>query len=299
MSVRTIARSILERQTFQGRGVAQKNVIVTGGTQGLGFGYAREFLRRGHNVLICGRDGPTSLAAASRLAAVAASGARVFGQACEMSSLAEVQALWDRALHEFGRVDIYLNNAGYAHTGARFVDNSVQQITAMLNTNVIGSMNAAQVAISGMDKQGGGQLYLTLGGGGATGRVVPGMAVYSTTKRAVKYFVATLCKERAKLKDRRILIGTISPGVNVTEGMLREIAALAPTERAKALKPLNFIGEHVETTTPWIVEQILANRRQNHDIAWLTNSRMIKRGFAMLCGAKRDILSRYNLAEKV
>ncbi len=278
--------------------VARKSVVITGGTQGLGFGYAREFLRRGHNVLISGRSKDTVDAAVSKLRASLTGAAQVSGQACEMASLSAVQALWDKAVREFARVDIFLNNAGYAHTGQQFIDNSSQQITAMLEANVIGSMNAAQVAIAGMDKQGGGQLYLTLGGGGATGRVVPGMAVYSTTKRAVKYFVATLRKERAKLQDSRILIGTISPGVNVTEGMVRELQALDPVARTKALKPLNFIGEHVETTTPWIVEQILANTRQGHDITWLTTGRMLKRGLAMLIGAKRDILSRYNLTAK-
>ena len=275
--------------------MTQKSVIVTGGTQGLGFGYALEFLRRGHNVLISGRNAASAEAAAAKLSAQATGGARVCAQACEMSQLADVQALWDRGVREFGRVDIFLNNAGYAHTGARFTDNTPAQIEAMVRGNVIGSMHAGQVAVAGMMKQGGGQLYLTLGGGGGTGRVVPGMTVYSTTKRAVKYFVEVLRKERKKLKDDRVLIGSISPGVNVTEGMLREINALDPAARAKALKPLNFIGEHVETTTPWIVEQILANTKQGHDIVWLTTGRLLKRAVPMMFGVRRDVLSRYNL----
>lgn len=275
--------------------MTQRNIVVTGGSQGLGFGYAREFLKRGHNVLISGRDATTVAAAVSKLLSDATDGARVLGQACEMSRLEDVQSLWDRASAEFGRVDIFLNNAGYAHTGPKFIDNTPAQIEAMVRVNVIGSMHAAQVAIAGMTQQGGGQLYLTLGGGGASGRVVPGMAVYSTTKRAVRYFANTLLKERKKLEDDRILIGTISPGVNVTEGMLREMAALSPEARAKALKPLNFIGEHVETTTPWIVEQILGNTRQGHDISWLTGARLLRRAVAMMFGARRDVLSRYNL----
>ena len=156
-------------------------------------------------------------------------------------------------------------------------------------------MNAAQVAISGMQRQGGGKLYLTLGGGGASGRVVPGMSVYSTTKRAVKYFADALVKERREARDDSILVGTVSPGVNITEGMLREFADLAPAERSRALKQLNFIGEHVETTTPWIVARILAPGRQGDDITWLTTGRLLRRGFSMLLGGKRDVLSRYGL----
>jgi NAD(P)-dependent dehydrogenase (short-subunit alcohol dehydrogenase family) len=275
--------------------VAQQNVVITGSTQGLGYGYAREFLRLGHNVAISGRSQATVDAAAARLQAGAPAGARVIGLAADVGRIEDLQSLWDRASQAFGRVDIWLNNAGYARTGARFVDLEPQQIEAMVRANVIGSMNAAQVALAGMKRQGGGKLYLTLGGGGASGRVVPGMAAYSTTKRAVKYFADALVKERREARDDSILVGTISPGVNVTEGMLREFADLAPAGRAAALKQLNFIGEHVETTTPWIVGRILADTTQGNDITWLTTGRLLGRGVAMLFGGKRDVLSRYGL----
>lgn len=274
--------------------MAQQSVIVTGGTQGLGFGYARELGRRGHNVLICGRQQAGVDAAVARLAPEFAAGARVVGQVADMADLAALEALWERGIREFGRIDVWLNNAGYARTGARFVDHTPQQIEAMVRVNVIGSMNAAQVAIAGMTRQGGGRLYLTLGGGGGSGRVVPGMSVYSTTKRAVKYFADTLVKERRRLGDDSILIGTISPGVNITEGMLREIEELTPGERARALRQISFIGEHVETTTPWIVERVLADRRQGNEIVWLTTGRMLGRALSMIF-SRRDVLSRYGL----
>jgi NADP-dependent 3-hydroxy acid dehydrogenase YdfG len=165
-----------------------------------------------------------------------------------------------------------------------------------VRANVIGSMNSAQVAVAGMSAQAqGGKLFLTLGGGGASGRVVPGMAVYSTTKRAVKYFADSLVKERRKLDDGRVLVGTISPGVNVTEGLVREMRALPEAERAKALRQLDFVGEHVSTTTPWIVERILAATRQGEDITWLTPGKLLRRGLGMMVGRKRDVLSRYRI----
>lgn len=274
--------------------MTQQNVVITGSTQGLGFGYASEFLKRGHNVVVSGRTQAGVEAALERLAAdSAAGGGRVIGVACEMSRMQDVQDLWDHAVAAFGRVDIWLNNAGYARTGVAFIDNTPAQIEAMVRANVIGSINAAQVAVAGMARQGGGQLYLTLGGGGASGRVVPGMAVYSTTKRAVKYLAGALVKERREARDDSIRIGTISPGVNVTEGLLREMRALPAAARARALKQLEFIGEHVGTTTPWIVERILASTRQGDDITWLTNSRLLGRAFSTLFGRKRNLLSRY------
>ena len=278
--------------------MGELSVIITGATQGIGYGYAREFLQRGHHVMICGREPVRVAEAVARLKAQCQAGERVDGAACDTSDLAALQALWDRAVSRFGRVDILINNAGYARTGARFVDNTPAEIESMVRSNVIGSINASQVALAGLKKQGSGKLYLTLGGGGASGRVVPGMSVYSTTKRAVKYFADTLVKELREAGNERILVGTISPGVNITEGMLREFAGLTPEMRNTALKQLNFIGDHVETTTAYIVDQILANNKQGHAITWLTGGRMLKRGLSMLFG-KRDVLSRYGLKVQV
>lgn len=276
-------------------------VIVTGGTQGLGYGYAREFLRRGCTVVITGRQSSGVDAAVARLRqdesirAIGAVGDEIAGCVCEIADVASVQQVWDFATQRFGRVDIWLNNAGFARTGVSFIETTPNEIEAMVSANVIGSMNAAQVAIAGFRQQGGGgKLYLTLGGGGATGRVVPGMSVYSASKRAVKYFADVLVKERKESRDG-ILIGTVSPGVNVTEGLLREMQRVPTQRRARALQQLNFVGEHVETTTPWIVERILSDQRQGNDITWLTTGRMLSRGLAMLLGRKRDVVSRYQL----
>lgn len=269
-----------------------QTIVITGGTQGLGFGYARECLARGCRVVISGRDQGRVDAAVSRLHALGFAG--VSGTVAEVAELASVQALWDFAVAQHGRVDIWIHNAGYACTGAQFLDNSVADIEAMVRTNVIGSMNAAQVVLQGMSQQGGGKFYLTLGGGGATGRIVPGMTVYSTTKRAVQYLFKSLLKERKEAGDS-ILLGTISPGINITEGMLREMAKLTPQARQRGLKQLNFIGDHVETTAPWIIERVLQDTRQGNVITWLSTGRLASRALAGLFGRKRDVISRYSL----
>lgn len=204
--------------------MSSKTVVITGGTQGLGFGYAREFMKRGWNAVICGRTQATVDAAVANLNGAAPQGVRAAGCACDTADMTQVQALWDLAVRDFGRVDTWVNNAGYARSGVTFAQTKPEEIEAMVRSNVIGTMNACQVAFAGMKRQGGGgRIYVTLGGGGASGRVVQGMTVYSTTKRALKYFADSMVKEA---KDSGVLIGTVSPGVNITEGMLREIAEL-------------------------------------------------------------------------
>ena len=268
--------------------------IVTGGTQGLGYGYARELLKRGARVVLTGRTAEGVNDAVQRLTREIPDAAdRVVGCVCEIADLDSVQSVWDFGAARFGSIDIWLNNAGFARTGVGFLETTAAEIESMVSANVVGSMNAAQVAIAGFRRQGSvGKLYLTLGGGGATGRVVPGMSVYSTSKRAVKYFADTLIKERKEARDG-ILIGTISPGVNVTEGLLREMQRVPESRRAQAMKQLNLVGEHVETTTPWIVDRILCDTRQANNITWLTTGRMLGRALSMLFGQKRDVISRY------
>jgi NAD(P)-dependent dehydrogenase (short-subunit alcohol dehydrogenase family) len=270
-----------------------RSVVITGGTQGLGRGYALEFLRRGHHVAVCGRHGAAVEKAVQELEKAATGGAKVVGAVADTQRRADMQALWDLAAREFGRVDIWINNAGLARTGVDFSATRPDEIEAMIRTNIIGTMTACDIAVAGMKRQGAGRIYVTLGGG-AKGRIVRGMTVYSTTKRALHYFAKASIKELAQ-DAPAVHVGTISPGVNITEGMLREIAAMPPAERPKLLKPLNFLGEHVETTAPWIVERILADTRQGSDITWLTTGRMLRRGLGMMF-RKRDILSRYGLS---
>ncbi len=270
--------------------MASQSAVITGSTQGLGYAYARELRRRGWNVALCGRNRATVDGAMERLRAEVPGEPRIVGTACDTRRLADVEALWALAAREFGRVDLWINNAGFARTGVGFLETTDGELEAMVETNVIGTMHASNVAYAGLREQGGGRLFITLGGG-ASGRVVKGMTVYSTTKRALRYFADCLVKES---RGGPVLVGTVSPGVNVTEGMLREIAALPPGERARVLKPLNFIGEHVETTAPWLVTRMLEAKRHGEDIVWLTSGRLMRRAFGLL-GGRRDILSRYDL----
>ena len=142
--------------------MAAQSVVITGSTQGLGFGYAREFVRRGHQVVVSGRGEARVKAAVERLGSEFPDARQcISGFACEISELEQVRALWDHGVASFGRIDIWLNNAGYARTGAEFADNTSEEIEAMVRANVIGSFNAAQTAVAGMARQGGGKVKVS------------------------------------------------------------------------------------------------------------------------------------------
>lgn len=248
-------------------------IVITGATQGLGLAYARDFLRRGHRVVISGRGLERVDAALAALRSGGGAAGAVHGVAADVARHEDAQRLWDEAMQALGRIDLWINNAGYARTGVSIAQLTPAEMRAMVRTNLLGTMNASQVAVAGFKRQGGGKLFNTLGGG-AEGRIVPGMAGYSASKRGVWYWTKTLKKES---HGGPLVVGLLSPGMNVTEGLRRELAQLAPAERAKAERLINLLADRVETTVPWLVERMLAATAARPDVKWMTTGRMLRR----------------------
>lgn len=93
-----------------------RTAIVTGGSKGLGQAIARRYAQCGAQVLIAARNGDVLAQAREELANE--TGARVEMAACDVSTMAGVQQLYDTAMGLFGRIDIVVNNAGMSRAGA-------------------------------------------------------------------------------------------------------------------------------------------------------------------------------------
>lgn len=92
-----------------------KYAVVTGSTQGLGLAAVELMLRRGlAGAVICGRNAEAGAAQASRLSA---NGKRVVYQQADLRKKAECTAVIDRAVEEFGTIDILVNSAGITDRG--------------------------------------------------------------------------------------------------------------------------------------------------------------------------------------
>ncbi|MDX2221278.1 MAG: SDR family oxidoreductase [Rhodospirillaceae bacterium] len=241
-----------------------KTVVITGSTKGIGKGLAREFARRGHNVVVSGRSGLD--AAVAEVQAIAAAGAKVVGQTCDVTDLAQVQALWARAVDSFGRVDIWINNAGLSNT--RFPIGKLPQaeVEAVIRANLLGTMFGSRVALAGMQSQGSGALY-NFEGFGSNGRRQRGISLYGATKNAITYF--NKCLER-ETKGGPVLVGLMSPGIVITDLSLRDKGKMPPQAWDFVIKVFNILADRVETVTPWLADQALANTRHGARIAWLT-----------------------------
>lgn len=244
-------------QTSQG---TQKVILITGSTRGIGYGLAKAFLQRGCAVTVSGRTQAAVDQAVQELSAGADKN-RVFGFACDVAQFEQVQALWEAAIQRFGRVDIWINNAGVAHPRADFWSLAAERYETVLQTNLLGTMNGFQVAATGMLRQGSGAIY-NLEGLGSDGRIMQGMTLYASTKAAMRYLDRALAKE---LEGKPVIVGAIAPGMVMTELVTDQFEG-RPQEFEKFKPIFNIVAERVETVTPIIAEKVLANQKNGRRI---------------------------------
>jgi len=257
-------------------------VVVTGSTRGIGRGLAVEFLRRGHSVVITGRGAEAVERAVAQLQGLGP----VLGQVLDVRSLAANQAAWDAAVGRFGRVDVWINNAAIATDHVLFGELPEDQIEATVNTNLLGTLYGTRVALAGMLRQGAGRIY-TFEGFGSNDMTSPGLTVYGTTKRAIRYFTASVAREYA---GSPVLIGSLSPGMVPTDLLIYSSRSEDPAQWARTKRMMNILADRVETVTPWLAEQALANTRQGAQIEWLTRGKAMRR-FLSAPFVKRDLIS--------
>jgi NAD(P)-dependent dehydrogenase (short-subunit alcohol dehydrogenase family) len=270
--------------------MSRQTIVVTGSTRGIGHGLAVEFLRLGHNVVVTGR----SQEAVDRAVAGLGTAAAVLGKTCDVRSVESNQAVWDAAVGRFGRVDMWINNAAVATDHLLFAELPPGQISATIDTNLAGTMFGTRVALAAMLRQGGGRIY-TFEGFGSNDMTSPGLAVYGATKRAIRYFTAAIAKE---YKDSPVLIGALSPGMVPTDLLIYSSKSDDPAQWEKTKRLMNILADKVETVTPWLAREALANQKQGATIEWLTRGKAFRR-FLTAAFNKRDLFSEIESKGKV
>ena len=259
-----------------------KTVVITGATRGIGYGMAEEFLKRGHQVVICGRS-QNSVDKALQVLHTTYDATKVTGQPCDVGNYEQVQALWDLAAATFKTVDIWINNAGISTERATFDKLYVNDIDATLNTNLNGIIYGSRVALQGMSAQGHGMIY-NMEGFGSDGGKQDGLLIYGATKYALTYFTQGLAKE---MKDSPVKILLLSPGMVTTDLLMSDYQG---EELQRVKRIFNILADKVETVTPWLVDEILKNDGSKKRIAWLTRPQIFLR-FLTAPFKKRDLFS--------
>ena len=265
-------------------GCYQMNVVITGSTQGIGLGLAREYLRRGHDVMISSRRGQVvdEVVAELRLEWPARN---IAGVACDVADYQQIQRLWDASVEHLGTVDIWVNNAGTEVGKTIFWRQDPATVAATVNTNLLGMMYCNQIAIKGMYKQGGGKIF-NMEGFGSNGMVRPAVSVYGSTKRALRHFTKSMAFE---LAGSPVKVCYLSPGIVITDLLIP-----SPDQRGKgweeSKKILNLLADTVETVTPFLVEGMLNVKEGGEAVRWLTPKKILIRKL-MSYFKKRDVFT--------
>ncbi|NND35514.1 MAG: SDR family oxidoreductase [Gammaproteobacteria bacterium] len=260
------------------------NIVITGSTKGIGYGMARAFLKRGHDVMISSRS-PEAVASGVENLRAEFPARSIAGLPCDVANYGDVERLWVGALDSLGSVDIWVNNAGRDGLKMPFFALPVDDYMLTIQTNVVGLLNCNRVVVPGMYKQGGGAIF-NMEGFGSNGQTRPTVGVYGMTKYALRYFTKAISQELAKTPVR---MGYLSPGIVVTDMLVPP-----PDQRGErweqTKKILNILADTVETVTPFLVEGMLKSTQNGDAVRWLTPGKVRWRFFASLF-RKRDIFT--------
>ena len=203
-----------------GKVLGNRCAIVTGGSEGLGYAIARQYLEAGASVLVCARSESQLEEAAAALRTLAGSGQSVIALCADVSKPYEARAIVERALREFGRLDILVNNAGIAGPSGRAERVDWAEWVRTIEINLLGSVLMSRAALPHFQQARYGKV-IQLSGGGAT-KPLAMRSAYAASKAAVVRFAETLAEEN---RQYRIDVNAMAPGVLKTRLLDELIAA--------------------------------------------------------------------------
>ncbi|HEY8763950.1 MAG TPA: SDR family oxidoreductase [Solirubrobacteraceae bacterium] len=175
--------------------------LITGASSGIGAATARQAAAAGYRLVLAARS-------ADRLAELAAElggEERAIAVTCDVTESDQQEALVERALHSFGRLDVAFANAGFG-AARGFLKESPEQWRSMVLTNVYGAALTIRATMPAL-KESRGHLLLT--GSVAGRRALPG-SLYSSTKWAVTGMGESA---RQELNGTGVRVTVIEPGM--------------------------------------------------------------------------------------
>jgi len=247
-----------------------KTILITGSTRGIGFAMAKHFLQSGHRVVINGTSKQSVEKALSKLKEFENNRIGVSGDVREKETLTQLQ---EQGLKAFGKIDIWINNAGIPQENDFFGNLNGEKIKKVLDVNIWGLILGTKEAISFFENQGYGKLF-NMEGFGADGRMMDKMSIYGTTKRAVNYFTQSVAKEN---KNSAIHVGILSPGMVRTDFLNVSMDSASEKEKKRFEKVYRILAEEPDVVAQFLCERILGSSKNNDHIRFLSGFRLASR----------------------
>jgi NAD(P)-dependent dehydrogenase (short-subunit alcohol dehydrogenase family) len=180
-------------------------VVITGASSGFGRGAALRFAKAGDDVVIAARRDNLldDVAEQCRKA-----GAEALAVEADVSNAGDIQELAEQALGKFGRIDVWVNNAGVG-TVARFEEAPLEEHEQVIRTNLLGTIYGSYEALKQFRKQGEGVLINLAS---FAGKVAPPyMSSYAASKFGIRGLGMALRQELAQNGEEDIRVSTIMP----------------------------------------------------------------------------------------
>jgi 3-hydroxybutyrate dehydrogenase len=230
----------------------RKTALVTGSTSGIGLGIATRFVELGMDVILNGFGDAREIENVRKsLAAEHAVNVRYDG--ADMSKQADIEAMMAKALHEFGAIDVLVNNAGIQHI-APVEEFPVERWNAILAINLTASFHAIRLALPAMKARGWGRIINIASAHALVAS--PFKSAYVAAKHGIAGLTKTVALEVAQ---RGITMNAICPGYVWTPLVQKQIPDTAKARGITEQKVINDVLLHAQPTKTFVrIDQVAA-----------------------------------------
>ncbi len=184
---------------------SDKVVAVTGASSGIGKAIAEAFYEAGATLALCSRSSERVHAAVTEFADP--EDPRILIHSADTSKVEDINAFCSLAVERFGRIDIWVNNAGIEHP-LPTVEMTQEIFDSIVHTNFRGYYFGCQCAAKDMLRRKASGLILNIGSVNAV-TVVVGQAVYAATKAAISQMTKSFAREWGR---DGIRVNCVAPG---------------------------------------------------------------------------------------
>ncbi|MCH5555472.1 SDR family oxidoreductase [Pseudomonas syringae] len=220
-----------------------KVVLITGASSGIGEAAARLIAAKGAHVVL----GARRIERLQTLAAdIEAQGGSARFRALDVTDALDMQAFADFATHEFGKIDVIINNAGIMPLSP-LAALKIAEWNQMLDVNVRGVLHGIAAVLPSMQAQGHGQIINISSIGGLA--VSPTAAVYCATKFAVRAISDGLRQETDKIR-----VTVVCPGVVESE-LADSISDETARDAMKAFRKVALEPDAIARALVYAIEQ--------------------------------------------